>query len=199
MSSSRTANQNVTRDDVAYVNGIVNRLAGPNRGHNHDELVATGLLGLAEAAESYRPEGGASFRTLLTIHVRGRVIDQMRRHNRWFRKDRETGEAVFLNTDLNARASSATLAAVFRQEGRTMESAMTRRELVSRLCGAMKRLPPELQEVLQLHYFESKDTDEISAATGVCRRIVNKRLRLAKDALKEALSFDEDESGWSVA
>lgn len=44
-----------------------------------DDLIQAGMLGLLEAARTFRPEKGASFETFAGIRIRGAILDDMRR------------------------------------------------------------------------------------------------------------------------
>jgi RNA polymerase sigma factor for flagellar operon FliA len=44
-----------------------------------DDLTQVGLIGLLEAANSYRPGHGASFETFAGIRIRGAILDEVRR------------------------------------------------------------------------------------------------------------------------
>jgi len=75
------------RDDLAVrhlelVNQVVGRLrVGLPQGLDRDELLASGVLGLLQAARTFEPDRGASFRTFAAIAIRAAVLDELRRHD----------------------------------------------------------------------------------------------------------------------
>jgi RNA polymerase sigma factor for flagellar operon FliA len=48
---------------------------------DRDDLLAAGVVGLLQAARSFEPDRGASFRTFATIAIRASVLDELRRHD----------------------------------------------------------------------------------------------------------------------
>jgi len=63
-----------------------------------DDLIQAGMIGLLEAAGSYRPDRGASFDTYAGIRIRGAMLDEIRRQD-WaprsvFRRMRQVSEAM---------------------------------------------------------------------------------------------------------
>lgn len=63
-----------------------------------EDLIQAGMMGLLEAARSYRDGLGASFETFASIRIRGAMLDEVRRHD-WtprsvHRRSREVAEAV---------------------------------------------------------------------------------------------------------
>ncbi len=51
-----------------------------------DDLLQSGLVGLLEARQQYRADGGSSFETWASIRIRGAIIDALRR-NSWLTRD----------------------------------------------------------------------------------------------------------------
>lgn len=74
-----------SRDDLileyqVYVRSLVGQMIqamGLPTSH-FDEFVASGFLGLVEAAERYRPDSGVEFRNFAYLRIRGAVIDSIR-------------------------------------------------------------------------------------------------------------------------
>ncbi len=63
-----------------------------------EDLIQSGMMGLLEAARSYRDGQGASFETFAGIRIRGAMLDEVRKHD-WtprsvHRRHREVSEAV---------------------------------------------------------------------------------------------------------
>ncbi len=63
-----------------------------------EDLIQAGMIGLLEAARSYREGLGASFTTFAGIRIRGAMLDELRRHD-WtprsvHRRSREVAEAI---------------------------------------------------------------------------------------------------------
>lgn len=96
-----------------------------------DDLLQCGVLGLMQALDSWRPQGGASFETWAKLRVRGSMLDELRRQD-WISKDRR-------------RRWKALQAAV-----RSLEQALQRpcqeAELAAHLGLSLDALREELQE-----------------------------------------------------
>lgn len=48
---------------------------------DRDDLFETGVLGLMNAASSYNPAKGATFKTFAYVNIRGAILDEIRRHD----------------------------------------------------------------------------------------------------------------------
>ncbi|HEX7385260.1 MAG TPA: RNA polymerase sigma factor FliA [Burkholderiaceae bacterium] len=74
-----------------------------------EDLIQSGTIGLLEAARSFRPDGGAAFKTFAGIRIRGAMLDELRR-----------GDWTPRSTHRRAREMAA---AIRRVEARTHRSA----------------------------------------------------------------------------
>jgi RNA polymerase sigma factor for flagellar operon FliA len=48
---------------------------------DEDDLTGVGILGLINAAKTYDPAQGASFKTYAYTHIKGAILDELRRHD----------------------------------------------------------------------------------------------------------------------
>jgi len=112
-SSAEVANQSPSSHDAAdadkrdqwivdhapMVRPIVRGICGNGDGHDVEDLVAAGMLGLVRAARRYREDRGADFRTYATLCIRSAVMDEFRKRSvvsrsvhRRLRQIRQAGE-----------------------------------------------------------------------------------------------------------
>jgi RNA polymerase sigma factor for flagellar operon FliA len=65
---------------LPLVKKVIERMKASLPSHvDADDLGSAGLIGLVNAARSYRPDQGASFSTYATLRIRGAVLDELRR------------------------------------------------------------------------------------------------------------------------
>lgn len=62
------------------------------------------------------------------------------------------------------------------------------------VLAAVRELPPELEQVVTLHYAEQRSYDEVAALLGVPRATVQSRLRRALERLRRTLGKKENVS-----
>lgn len=124
-------------------------------------------------ASSYEPSRGAVSTWLLTIGRR-RALDRLRAKGRR-REEPLTGEAGGL----------AGIAA----PGADPSAAVEASELRTNVLAALRELPEEQREVLDLGYFQGLSQTEIADATGQPLGTVKTRMRLAMQKLREPLSM----------
>ncbi len=103
----------------------------------------------------------------LMVIARNRAISRLRHHNP------AAGEELFENTLVLLPVS--------------LESAITQKELMGRVKGAIATLPKEQRAVVELAYFEGLTHSEIAERTGDPLGTVKTRLRTALETLKRAM------------
>jgi RNA polymerase sigma factor FliA len=75
------------RDDLAVRNlDLVARVVGrlpitPPPGVDRNDLLSAGTIGLLNAARTYQPMRGASFRTFAYLTIKSAILDELRRHD----------------------------------------------------------------------------------------------------------------------
>lgn len=126
-------------------------------------------------AGSYEPSKGAVSTWLLTIGRR-KALDRLRARKR-NREDTIGGESTF--ADIPSRSPDPASEA----EGR---------ELRENIRAALKELPSEQREVLELGYFSGLSQAEIAEATGQPLGTVKTRTRLAMQKLRGPLSMHRE-------
>jgi len=102
----------------------------------------------------------------LTVIARNRAISRLRR------KNPSSGEEL---------AENAVVVSF------NLETAVARREMMSRVMAVVARLPKEQREVLELAYFEGMTHSEIARHTGDPLGTVKTRLRTAVESLRQNL------------
>lgn len=122
-------------------------------------------------ASSYEPSRGAVSTWLLTIGRR-RALDRLRARSR--RKEESTQTGVLADI---ASPASDPLQMVENSERR------------SNVLTALRELPDEQREVLELGYFQGLSQSEIAETTGQPLGTVKTRMRLAMQKLREPLSM----------
>ena len=122
-------------------------------------------------ASSYEPSRGAVSTWLLTIGRR-RALDRLRAKSR--RKEESTQSGVL--ADIASPASDPL---------QMVESSERR----SNVLTALRELPSEQREVLELGYFQGLSQSEIADMTGQPLGTVKTRMRLAMQKLREPLSM----------
>ena len=69
-------------DYLPLVRHIVGRLpVQPPAFMDGDDLMSVGVMGLINAAKSYDPSMGASFKTYAYTNIKGSILDELRRHD----------------------------------------------------------------------------------------------------------------------
>lgn len=123
-------------------------------------------------AGSYEPSKGAVSTWLLTIGRR-KALDRLRakKRNREepIENDRTFADLPSASADPSAEAEGS--------------------ELRENVRAALRELPPEQREVLELGYFSGMSQTEIAEATGQPLGTVKTRMRLAMQKLREPLSM----------
>jgi RNA polymerase sigma-70 factor (ECF subfamily) len=126
-------------------------------------------------ADSYEPSRGAVSTWLLTIGRR-KALDRLRARKR-NREDSIESESVF--ADLPSPSPDP-------------ESQAEGSDLREHVRAALRELPNEQREVLELGYFSGLSQAEIAEKTGQPLGTVKTRMRLAMQKLREPLSIHRD-------
>jgi RNA polymerase sigma factor (sigma-70 family) len=134
--------------------------------HETEDLVQITLLECVRSKDRYR--GESSFLGFLFGVARNCLLHHFRARGR----DRLDFDAERCSVaDLDPRPSTL----VHRDAER------------ARVVEAMRRIPLDLQIVLELHYWEGLGTRDLAAALAVPQGTIKSRLRRGRDALREAL------------
>ncbi len=178
----------ITRREISMVYRLAQRMtAGGGSISWREDLVGSGLLGLAEAAGRFDPGRGAPFMAMAAISARGRMLDMLRRENRGVRcigertrPDTPGGEQILVVRD------PATAPPLPRTS--SIESTLTRREMVSALRTALDSLPSRERYTLKACVLEGRPTAELAEELGVSRRAINLMCARGRRRLKEHLA-----------
>ena len=196
-----------------YLRALARQLAQKlPRSVSYDELVAAGQVGLIEAAREFDPAFGAAFTTFAYYRIRGAILDEVRRLDKWGSNARQQarreaaandileGHALADNTNPNQAAQSVRLtirrlAAVF--ELADADSAETsdespgesveNRELKASLKLALDGLDRGHMTIIRILYFEGRSMTQCAKELGCDKATVSRRHRDAIDALRSRL------------
>lgn len=136
-----------------------------------DDLVQRTFLACTKAKDTF--EGRASFRTLLFLLARRQLMRFYQRNTRY-----EVAELESLSVEDLAVSPSQLVA---RQFEHTM------------LLQALRRIPLQLQIVVELHYWEELTTTELADILELPQGTVKSRLRRAREALRREFgAFERD-------
>lgn len=148
-----------------YVAAIHAFFAGKAPDHIVDDLVQRAFLACAEARERFVE--GTSFRAYVFAVARNVLHDHYRRHKRGPAFD--AGITSLADVDPSPSQAAAAHA----------EQAV--------LLSALRRIPLDLQLVLELHYWEELSTSELAFVLEIPQGTVKSRLRRAREALQSQM------------
>lgn len=138
-----------------------------------EDMVQEVFLRLWRKPESYLPQKGR-FVTWLTSVTRNRAVDEIRSRNRRYRH--ETASPEEQERDLpDLEGEDPALTAELTDQRRLV-------------LAAMKNLPPEQRQVIELAYFGGLTQLEIAERTGQPLGTVKTRIRLGMQKLRAALT-----------
>ena len=153
-----------------------------------DELVQDTFLACLKSRDSFRRQ--SSFRTYLFAIARHILYGHLRK---------AVGQRATFDHDSISIASLSTSAG----------SRLARGEDRARLLAALRQLPVEQQLLLELHYWEQLDRDQLAEVFDVAEATTRSRLFRARQALRDALAAaaghpvrarsDDDLDAWARA
>jgi RNA polymerase sigma factor for flagellar operon FliA len=170
----------------------------PN-GVDTDDLISSGVLGLAEAWDRYDPERGVAFEAFAIPRVKGSIVDAIRAADWVPRKARQrarlTGESVAMLVSIDESRSSEDgdrttadkIADTDPEPGNALLVDEGRRELVS----CLNHLPERERMIVTLHYFERVALQDIAKALGVTESRVSQLHTRALRMLRTAIENEE--------
>jgi RNA polymerase sigma factor for flagellar operon FliA len=181
------------------VSRIAHRVAstyGLPVGVEANDLVSSGVLGLAEAWDRYDPSRGVAFEAFAVPRVRGSIIDSIRASDWVPRKARQrarnTGEQVAVLVSLDGGRSDGEYDSSGAERisddsiplpGADLMSAEQRQELIVTL----NRLPEREKMIVTLHYFHGVQLASIAKELGVTESRVSQLHGRALRMLREGL------------
>lgn len=137
-----------------------------------DDLVQETLLGCVRGRERFR--GQSSFRTYLFAIARNTLYDH------WKARAPAGRDEDVENLSIASLSTSA-------------GSRMARRQEEAQLMDALRQLPMEQQLLLELHYWEGLDAEQLAEVFGTESATSRSRLFRARAALREHLNTDDDQ------
>jgi len=164
------ANQLLRRHFDALYRFFTNKL--PDQA---DDLIQATLMACVRGVGSFRKECG--FRSFLFVVARHELYRHIKANYRERGRSREVFDPSLVSAADMSPSPSAVL--VKRKEQRL-------------LLLALRRIPLELQIVLELHYWEGLSTSELAAAVEIPQGTVKSRLRRAREALERELAAVAD-------
>ncbi|WP_309248568.1 sigma-70 family RNA polymerase sigma factor [Streptomyces sp. MNP-20] len=144
------------------------------------DLVSAGMWGLFDAVRRFTPDQGVRFETYAVIHIRGAMIDELRRLRRWS----PAGDAS-LEELLDSGAEEHDLpGAAAEDSGAAAED----RELLRLLAHAVHALPEREKTVVTLFFYEGLTRVEIADVLGLTAQAVDRLHAEALTRLRAALA-----------
>ena len=162
---------------LSFARAVAARSLDPRcRGHDREDLIAWGVVGLVQAARRYRGDRGASFSAYAARRVRGQVLDALRDRDPLTRTARrEYRSAQRICEDLPPPYLEISLDRVGDlPDGRRPSEPSPRDERWTRVARALRDLPALERRVLVLSYGRGLTLREIGeevglSESGVCR------------------------------
>lgn len=136
-----------------------------------EEILQNTFVTVWEKAAGFNPQKAAASTWLFTI-ARNKRIDTLRREK-------------YITYDSDTPAVSAAPAG-----GGAPDDAYVDIKAAEKLSAALKDLPPEQSELLQMAYFEDKSHQAIADETNIPLGTVKSRLRLALEKLRQHFAAD---------
>lgn len=178
----------ITVREIGMVHRMVQRItAGWGPSPWREDLLGSGMLGLVEAADRFDPDRGAPFMAVASINARGRMLDMLRRERKGGRNvgercraDTPGGEQILVARDPAAAPPPSRVS--------SLESTLTRRELIRALHAAINALPSRERTALRGRVIEGRTSDDLAAELGVSRRGVNLMCARARRRIRERLA-----------
>ncbi len=130
-----------------------------------DELVQATFMALLKARDQFA--GRSSFRTYMFTIAR----NELYRHVRSLKRERD------FDPEVSSIAQVAT----------TIGTRLARSQEHKQLCAALRTLPIEQQTLLELHYWEDIDTNQLAEIFDTEPGAMRMRLHRARIALREAM------------
>lgn len=141
-------------------------------GDASDDLIQQTLIGCVKHREKILESG--AFRMYLLKIARSRLYDHLRALRR---------HAGHVDDDFE-QVSVA-------QTGTSNTSRLGRVQAAVQIRDALRRLPVDMQVVVELHYWEEQSTAEIALVLEVAQGTVKSRLRRAREALERELGASD--------
>ena len=186
-----------------------------------EDLVAFGFQGLLEARSRFDASKGVTFRAFAYYRVRGAVLDGVRSMARLPRRayarlkavealdrfaeataeSRATLQRPHVEANLRAidailgRVAAAYTVAVSHEDAAqgagSPEEALLREERSTRMRSALATLPDRERRLVQGHYFDGRQFDDVSAELGISKSWGSRVHARALDLLRQALAEQE--------
>ncbi len=132
-----------------------------------DDLIQATMMACVRGRDSFRKECG--FRSFVFVVARHELYRHIRNHHR----SREVFDPSLVSVaDLGPSPSSA----------------LARHKEQRLLLSALRRIPLDLQIVLELHYWEGLSTNELAEAMEIPQGTVKSRLRRGREALEREMA-----------
>lgn len=170
-------------ENIPFVHRAASAMAAP--GWLRDDLQSAGYEALVRASTRFSPSGGASFSTFAFVPIRGACTDELAQRLGWWKRQTE------LSDELDPSTTSADS---FHTSGAI---APERRVLASEVLAAVDRLPPELRDLVRMHYLNEQDLSSAGRKLGISKTRACVRLSRAIALLRETL--DDGSATWPTA
>jgi RNA polymerase sigma factor FliA len=168
-------------------------MSGLDRRACLDDLIASGNMGLVEAAARFDPACGVTFTTFAWPRIRGAMVDGVRRSGPFgraevkrFRKEaaNNNGRPLAVNGKRDNVADHLP-----EHVELELELEVDVRRYLPRLAHLLKRLPDREREIARLHYFEGMPLTDIAARLGLSRSWVTRLHQWTLQQLQDAIAL----------
>lgn len=150
-----------------------------------EDLISCGTLGLIEAVGRFDPNRGVKLSTFAAPHIRGRILDFLRRARPTRRGQQCDVREVPIDSDLVGSNSLA-----LKDPGDSPLEIFSKSDESRRLAKCISFLPGEERAVIQLHFYEGVRMDQVAAILKCCTATAYGLRRQAVIQLKtDLLSF----------
>lgn len=160
-----------------------------------EDLVQSGHLGMMAAEARYRPEKGASFETFANYHVRGAMLDEMRRYT-WAPRSvlREAREAEVVTKPIKPISLDSCPEGVSHVASSwpTPDETCEREKMESCIRTLVSNLPSRERIAIQLTYFDGMSLAE----AGECLGVTESRLCQIRRVAELAMAKGRAGIGW---
>jgi len=148
-----------------------------------------GIEGLNEAVDRFDPEFGTKFETYAIQRIRGRILDEIRRHQKKVKLDDET-EVKQVNVSLNESymdEDGPQLYETMADDNDTPEESFAKNETKQLLLDALQNLNERDRLIITLYYYEELGYKEIADLLKITVSRVSQIHTRVTDELRKAI------------
>ncbi len=137
-----------------------------------DDLAQEGMMGFLDAVNSFRADGGASFRTYAVTCVDNRIASALRRQSR--------GKDIPINSIISINGDGIDIEAV----GADPQEIVSRKEETARLNRILDELLSGLERKVIYYYLAGRSYEQIAQDLNITAKAVDNALQRIKKKLR---------------